>query len=112
MVNNNLRQRRKEWDKEKAERPEAAPPKEKPALVERMPHPEDVPEDDPFASDRTAVSWPAPTDADEPPWKGWYSCEDCNGWFCGESTCYENGVEVCPSCAEKRLPEGTTVVGE
>ena len=28
MVNDNLRQRRKDWDKEKAERPDAAPPKE------------------------------------------------------------------------------------
>lgn len=57
---------------------------------------EDVPGDDPFAS-------PPPTDADEPPWKGWYSCEDCNGWFCGLPVMYEvSGEEVCQGCDEKR----------
>ncbi|KKK54331.1 hypothetical protein LCGC14_3085800, partial [marine sediment metagenome] len=65
-------------------------------------HPEDAPGFDPFKEE-------PPTDADEPPWKGWFSCEDCNGWFCGQPTCYESGDEVCNGCAfcraQKDAPE-------
>jgi len=44
----------------------------------------------------------APTDADEPPWPGWFSCEDCNGWFYGNGVAYESGEVVCDSCASVR----------
>ena len=60
---------------------------------------------------RRAIDFPSAGDpseerpppwADEPPWKGWFSCEDCHGWFNAEPVCYDSGSEVCDSCAKKR----------
>jgi hypothetical protein len=48
---------------------------------------------------------PGPTEFDEPPWPGWFSCEDCQGWFNAQPVAYDSGANVCGSCAEKR---GTT----
>lgn len=42
-----------------------------------------------------------PTDADEPPGAGWYSCPRCYGWFKGEPVAFDSGEEVCPRCVER-----------
>lgn len=48
---------------------------------------------------------PPPTDADEPPWPGWFSCSDCYGWFYGEGIAYDSGDVRCDACAkEYELP--------
>jgi len=44
----------------------------------------------------------APTEADEPPWEGWFSCEDCGGWFNAVPVAYDSGAEVCNGCAAER----------
>lgn len=45
---------------------------------------------------------PPPTDADEPPWDGWFSCPDCGGWFNASPVCFDSGDEVCSGCAATR----------
>jgi hypothetical protein len=42
-----------------------------------------------------------PTQADEPPWSGWYSCPSCYGWHEGEPVAFESGDELCPTCVER-----------
>ena len=44
----------------------------------------------------------APTEADEPLWEGWFSCEDCGGWFNAVPVAYDSGAEVCNGCAAER----------
>ncbi len=48
------------------------------------------------------VETKGPTSADEPPWPGWFSCEDCFGWFDVPPEVYESGVQLCPLCAGRR----------
>ena len=43
-----------------------------------------------------------PTEFDEPPWPGWFSCEDCQGWFNAEGVAYDSGSVVCDACAAVR----------
>lgn len=57
---------------------------------------------------RAASRQAAPTDADEPPWDGWFSCADCFGWFYGKPEAYDSGDEVCASCAERRDKKGAS----
>ena len=45
----------------------------------------------------------APTEYDEPPWRGWFSCEECGGWFTDNAgDTFENGSTVCHDCQSQR----------
>lgn len=54
-----------------------------------------------------------PQEGEEPSWPGWFSCEECLGWFKRspvtaeriEPVCFDSGREICGGCEDRERAE-------